>query len=112
MADADAASAANAFFAAAPASQPDAATVAALEAFARRVRGTERPLAVVTAGGTTVPLEARTVRYIDNFSTGNRGAALAECLLERGYAVLFLHRATCASAWMEHGQSAQTVVRS
>ena len=93
---AEAAAAAEAFFAAAPASQPDAATVAALEAFARRVRGTPRPLAVVTAGGTTVPLEARTVRYIDNFSTGNRGAALAECLLERGYAVLFLHRATCA----------------
>ena len=32
------------------------------------------------------------VRYIDNFSSGNRGAGLAEHLLEKGYAVLFVHR--------------------
>ena len=34
--------------------------------------------ALVTSGGTTVPLERRTVRFIDNFSSGNRGAALTE----------------------------------
>ena len=34
-------------------------------------------LAVVTSGGTTVPLEQRTVRFIDNFSTGTRGARSA-----------------------------------
>lgn len=30
------------------------------------------------SGGTTVPLEQKTVRYLDNFSSGNRGAASAE----------------------------------
>lgn len=49
-------------------------------------------LAIVTSGGTTVPLERRTVRYIDNFSTGNRGAAITEWLVQHGYAVVFLHR--------------------
>lgn len=32
----------------------------------------------VTSGGTTVPLEQRCVRYIDNFSSGHRGAASTE----------------------------------
>ena len=39
-----------------------------------------------------MPLEQRTVRFIDNFSTGGRGAAMVEQLLEAGYAVVFLHR--------------------
>lgn len=47
----------------------------------------------VTSGGTTVPLERNTVRFIDNFSTGNRGAASSERFLDAGYAVVFLHRA-------------------
>ena len=37
-----------------------------------------RCVAVVTSGGTTVPLERNTVRFIDNFSTGSRGAASTE----------------------------------
>ena len=49
-------------------------------------------IACVTSGGTSVPLERNTVRFIDNFSTGNRGAALAEHLLAAGYAVVFVHR--------------------
>jgi len=49
-------------------------------------------IACVSSGGTTVPLERNTVRFIDNFSTGNRGAAMAEALLDAGYAVVFLHR--------------------
>lgn len=32
------------------------------------------------------------MRFIDNFSTGNRGAASAEYFLEHGYAVIFLSR--------------------
>ncbi len=79
-----------------------------------------RPVALVTSGGTSVPLERNTVRYhfalclpfqftrsfflkggillnssfsfIDNFSVGNRGAASAECFIRSGYAVIFLHR--------------------
>ncbi|KAF2476526.1 phosphopantothenate-cysteine ligase [Lindgomyces ingoldianus] len=51
-----------------------------------------RRVVLVTSGGTTVPLEAQTVRYIDNFSAGTRGATSAEYFLENGYAVIFLHR--------------------
>ncbi|EDU50090.1 Dfp Phosphopantothenoylcysteine synthetase decarboxylase [Pyrenophora tritici-repentis] len=47
---------------------------------------------LVTSGGTTVPLEQQTVRYIDNFSAGTRGATSAEYFLQNGYAVIFLHR--------------------
>ncbi|KAK0633297.1 phosphopantothenate-cysteine ligase-like protein [Immersiella caudata] len=51
-----------------------------------------RPVVLITSGGTTVPLEKQTVRFIDNFSAGTRGATSAEYFLEAGYAVLFLHR--------------------
>lgn len=33
---------------------------------------------LVTSGGTAVPLERQTVRFLDNFSTGSRGALSAE----------------------------------
>lgn len=51
-----------------------------------------RRVALVTSGGTTVPLERQTVRFIDNFSAGTRGATSAEYFLQSGYAVIFLHR--------------------
>lgn len=35
-------------------------------------------IVLVTSGGTAVPLEKQTVRFLDNFSTGNRGALSAE----------------------------------
>ncbi len=58
---------------------------------------------MVTSGGTTVPFEKNTVRFLDNFSQGTRGAASAEQFLEEeeeassereegAYAVVFLHR--------------------
>lgn len=53
---------------------------------------TNKPIVLVTSGGTTVPLENNTVRFIDNFSAGTRGATSAEYFLENGYAVIFLHR--------------------
>jgi phosphopantothenate-cysteine ligase len=65
-----------------------------LDAFV--ARHSAHPIALVTSGGTTVPLERNTVRFIDNFSTGNRGAASAEQFLHAGYAVVFLHRAGSA----------------
>lgn len=52
----------------------------------------KRRVVLVTSGGTTVPLENQTVRFIDNFSAGTRGATSAEYFLEQGYAVIFLHR--------------------
>ncbi|AMD20508.1 HDL236Wp [Eremothecium sinecaudum] len=47
---------------------------------------------LVTSGGSTVPLENNTVRFIDNFSAGTRGASSAEQFLYNGYSVIFLHR--------------------
>jgi len=52
----------------------------------------KRKVALVTSGGTTVPLEKNTVRYLDNFSGGGRGSASAEYFIERGYGVIFLYR--------------------
>lgn len=51
-----------------------------------------RRIALVTSGGTTVPLENQTVRFIDNFSAGTRGSTSAEYFLQEDYAVIFLHR--------------------
>lgn len=53
---------------------------------------TGKKVVLVTSGGTTVPLENNTVRFIDNFSAGTRGATSAEYFLENDYAVIFLHR--------------------
>ena len=36
------------------------------------------PVVLVTSGGTAVPLEHQTVRFLDNFSTGSRGALSTE----------------------------------
>ncbi|OLL26585.1 Phosphopantothenate--cysteine ligase CAB2 [Neolecta irregularis DAH-3] len=51
-----------------------------------------RPMVLVTSGGTIVPLEKNTVRFLDNFSAGTRGACSAEHFIRNGYAVIFLHR--------------------
>ncbi|KAJ1421930.1 DNA/pantothenate metabolism flavoprotein [Ochromonadaceae sp. CCMP2298] len=72
--------------------ETDLIRVAGLAEFCAAHRSTGTPIAVVTSGGTLVPLEHNMVRFIDNFSTGTRGAASAECFLAQGYAVLFLHR--------------------
>nr|KAJ0201676.1 hypothetical protein LSAT_V11C600323380 [Lactuca sativa] len=65
--------------------------------------GGPRRVVCVTSGGTTVPLEQRCVRYIDNFSSGHRGATSTEYtptsfkyFLKSGYSVIFLYRrGTC-----------------
>lgn len=62
------------------------------EFVAHHLHHTHKKIALVTSGGTTVPLENNTVRFIDNFSAGTRGATSAEYFLENGYAVIFLHR--------------------
>lgn len=36
------------------------------------------PIVIITSGGTQIPMEKHTVRFIDNFSTGKRGALSAE----------------------------------
>ena len=67
-------------------------TVTLAREFIARHGDAGRRLVLVTSGGTTVPLETQTVRYIDNFSAGTRGATSAEFFLRHGYAVVFLHR--------------------
>jgi len=69
----------------------------ALESFTLRHQSHHRPIAIVTSGGTTAHLEQNSVRFLDNFSTGQRGAASVECLLKRGYAVIHLWRKGSAS---------------
>ncbi|XP_022919672.1 phosphopantothenate--cysteine ligase [Onthophagus taurus] len=59
-------------------------------------------IVLVTSGGTTVPLEHNTVRFVDNFSAGTRGAASAEYFLEHGYAVIFMHRLKSLEPYTRH----------
>lgn len=51
-----------------------------------------KEVAFVTSGGTSIPLEKNTVRSIENFSTGRRGALSTEYFLRKGFSVIFLYR--------------------
>lgn len=57
---------------------------------------------LITSGGTSVPLEKNTVRFIDNFSKGTRGASSAEKFLNSNYAVIFLHRNQTSEPFLRH----------
>ncbi|KAL8427843.1 hypothetical protein Efla_005809 [Eimeria flavescens] len=78
-----------------------------------RVRQFVRPLhedeelrharvAIVTSGGTDVPLEREPVRYITNISSGNRGAGLCEQLLRLGYYVILLTSIKAVQPFVRH----------
>ncbi|KAG8221908.1 hypothetical protein J437_LFUL006727 [Ladona fulva] len=54
------------------------------------------------SGGTTVPLEHNTVRFVDNFSAGTRGSASAEYFLHAGYAVIFVFRLKSLEPFARH----------
>jgi len=60
--------------------------------FATRHTAHHTPIALVTSGGTSAPLEHNCVRFLDNFSTGTRGAHAVEKFISKGYAVLHLKR--------------------
>ncbi|EGZ16256.1 hypothetical protein PHYSODRAFT_506618 [Phytophthora sojae] len=77
-----------------------------VEAFLDHHRVVGKCVAVVTSGGTTVPLERNTVRFLDNFSTGSRGAASVEYLLGLGYAVIYVHRPGSIAPFARHVQRA------
>jgi phosphopantothenoylcysteine synthetase/decarboxylase len=47
-------------------------------------------------------LEHNTVRFVDNFSAGTRGAASAEYFLDNGYAVIFMHRQKSLEPFTRH----------
>ena len=51
-----------------------------------------KPVVLVTSGGTCIPLEQKPVRLLENFSTGLRGARSAEIFVKKGYNVLLLKR--------------------
>ncbi|KAI0522140.1 DNA/pantothenate metabolism flavoprotein [Xylaria bambusicola] len=82
----------NAYFSSNPPPKTLPQHVAAAKEFISQHAAANRRVVLVTSGGTTVPLEKQTVRFIDNFSAGTRGATSAEYFLESGYAVIFLHR--------------------
>ncbi|KAL1919462.1 uncharacterized protein VTP21DRAFT_2155 [Calcarisporiella thermophila] len=70
--------------------------------FVKKHLKTDRRVVLVTSGGTTVPLERQTVRFVDNFSNGTRGATSAEYFLENGYAVIFMHRQFSNQPYSRH----------
>ncbi|PNP49391.1 hypothetical protein THARTR1_09713 [Trichoderma harzianum] len=92
MSAAESLQAEDAYFASNPPPKQLAAHTALAEAFITQHAAANRRVVLVTSGGTTVPLEKNTVRFIDNFSAGTRGATSAEYFLSAGYAVIFLHR--------------------
>ena len=73
-----------------------------LHNFVVRHASCHAPVALVTSGGTTAPLEVETVRVLDNFSTGTRGAIAVEEFARRGYAVVHLRRtgSACPFGWV------------
>ncbi|XKL61034.1 hypothetical protein PGB90_008091 [Kerria lacca] len=66
-----------------------------------------RRIALISSGGTTVPMEYNTVRFVDNFSAGTRGSASAEYFLANGYAVIFLFRLKSLEPFTRHIQGDQ-----
>ncbi|KAF8773636.1 Phosphopantothenate--cysteine ligase like protein [Argiope bruennichi] len=62
----------------------------------------ENNIVLITSGGTSVPLEHSTVRFVDNFSAGARGASSAEYFLREGYAVIYMHREKALEPFFRH----------
>lgn len=65
-------------------------------------QNSNKKIVLITSGGTTVPLEYNTVRFVDNFSAGTRGSASAEYFLESDYAVIFLYRQKSLEPYARH----------
>ena len=63
----------------------------------------DQHMILVTSGGTTIPFEKNTVRFIDNFSQGTRGSASTEHFLKfKQCSVIFLYRTTTLRPFMRH----------
>ncbi|KAK7576522.1 hypothetical protein V9T40_012808 [Parthenolecanium corni] len=67
----------------------------------------DQKVALISSGGTTVPMEHNTVRFVDNFSAGTRGSVSTEYFLENGYAVVFLYRWKSLEPYSRHLQGSQ-----
>ncbi|OHF03479.1 DNA/pantothenate metabolism flavoprotein [Colletotrichum orchidophilum] len=92
----------DAYFSSQPPPKNLESHVSAARSFINNHAAASRRVVLVTSGGTTVPLEKQTVRFIDNFSAGTRGATSAEYFLEAGYAVIFLHRQFSLQPYSRH----------
>ena len=73
-----------------------------VDKFISDVISSKKKVVVVTSGGTSVPLEKNTVRSIENFSTGIRGARSAEYFLKHDYYTIFLTRIDSAQPFENH----------
>ncbi len=76
-----------------------------LQSFLNNKETSDLPISFVTSGGTKVNLEKNTVRFIDNFSTGERGALSTEILLKSDYKVIFLYRKGSIFPFTSHFRS-------
>lgn len=74
----------------------------ALKEFTKKHLDEGNKVVLITSGGTTVPLEHNTVRFVDNFSAGTRGSVSAEYFLEHGYAVIFMYRVKSLEPFSRH----------
>ncbi|XP_017885355.1 uncharacterized protein C4B3.18 isoform X2 [Ceratina calcarata] len=77
-------------------------SVTLMKEFVKRQLNRDDKVVLVTSGGTTIPLERNTVRFVDNFSAGTRGSVSAEYFLENGYAVIFMYRANSLEPFSRH----------
>ncbi|CAG7831706.1 unnamed protein product [Allacma fusca] len=71
---------------------------------------TSSRVVLVTSGGTTVPLEQFTVRFVDNFSSGTRGSTSAEFFFEHNYKIIFLYRQKSLQPFLRHVPNALDVI--
>ncbi|CAG8555754.1 4108_t:CDS:2 [Funneliformis mosseae] len=61
-----------------------------------------RRIVLITSGGTTVPIENNTVRFLDNFSAGTRGATSAEYpFYLQPFSRHYTHSTNCFLDYME-----------
>ncbi|KAJ6780811.1 hypothetical protein PWT90_04577 [Aphanocladium album] len=102
MASAQSVQAEDAYFSSNPPPRLLASHLTQAESFINAHAAAGHRVVLITSGGTTVPLEKQTVRFIDNFSAGTRGATSAEYFLSAGYAVIFLHREFSLQPYSRH----------
>ncbi|VDK63997.1 unnamed protein product [Onchocerca ochengi] len=67
-------------------------------------QNSSRKIVLITSGGTTVPLEKKMVRFIDNFSMGTRGAASADLNSDLGSTNSFISSTslTLSTHWFQN----------
>ncbi|QRI42811.1 hypothetical protein ChPV093 [Cheloniid poxvirus 1] len=69
-----------------------------------------RKVVLIASGGTRVSLEKNAVRFLENFSTGMRGAISVEKFIAAGYAVCFLHRDSSLFPWSRNLPSGKALL--